>query len=218
MNLEMTKQQLRLFGKSVLLRSVEAFEKCPLVDSIVVVARAGEEAFAKEELQGISKLTAITTGGATRFDSVLHGLDALSPDTDYIAIHDGARCLVTDSTIQSVISAAYEYGASTPAHRVTDTVKRVDTDGFVTETVPRDELLYVSTPQVFRFDLYKKAIEENTLPGDRITDDNMLLENIGVSVKCVIAEDSNMKLTRKDDLDYLEYLLEKREGHKKCIE
>ena len=143
--------------------------------------------------------------------SARRGFSAIGEDIDFVAIHDAARCLITPDMINSVVAVAKSFGAATAGCAVYDTVKCVE-NGEIVGTVSREGLFLAQTPQVFDRVLYAKALVSD-LDFDCITDDNMLMETIGVRVKCVNTGPTNVKLTTKLDLDYAEFLLSKR-GYK----
>ena len=212
MNAETTKQQLLVAGKTVLRRSLEAFEACGDITSIVVVTRDGEEKFAKEQSWGISKVCNIVIGGKTRAESAKIGFEAIATNTDLVAIHDAARCLITPDGISSVISDAITHGAATASMRVTDTVKLVDGRGFVSGTPDRNFVMLATTPQVFKVDLYKTALAAANVSDSAITDDNMLVERAGYKVFCTDTGKENIKITQAGDLEYAEFILRRREN------
>ena len=207
MNADVTKQKMNIAGQSVLRHSVLAFASCRDISDIVVVARAGEEDFARAQCIGIEKGFKIVTGGETRADSAKTGFYSIPKDSDYVAIHDAARCLITHEMISRVVCQAKEFDAATAATPVTDTVKRIDSEGMITETVRREDLWLAMTPQVFKSELYRKALESHRADDASVTDDNMLLERIGVAVKCVDVGRENVKITRAEDISYAEYVL-----------
>ena len=208
---DVTKQRMYIRGESVLHRSVRIFSECENINSIVVVCRADEMEWAESELSDILKPCSIISGGKTRAESAKLGFEAISKDAEYVAIHDGARCLVTRDIIECVVSAAVFSGAATASTPVTDTLKRVNSDSKIVETIPRESIYSASTPQVFSTLLYKKALSaaENI---EGFTDDNMLIESLGHEVVCVDTGRENIKITTPDDISYAEYILGKREG------
>lgn len=208
---DVTKQRMYIRGESVLHRSVRIFSECENINSIVVVCRADEMEWAESELSDILKPCSIISGGKTRAESAKLGFWAIPDDSDFVAIHDGARCLVTRDIIESVVSAAVFSGAATASTPVTDTLKRIDTNSKIVETIPRESIYSASTPQVFSTSLYKKALSmaENI---EAFTDDNMLIEALGHEVVCVDTGRENIKITTPDDISYAEYILGKREG------
>lgn len=209
MGMDKTKQSINLCGKSVLWHTVSAFSNCDEVDAIIVVCRQDECAWAGEELSGFSKIVCIIPGGNTRAESAGIGFSSIPDKTDFVAIHDAARCLITPDNIQRVIFEAYKQGAATAATAVTDTLKSTD-QGFIKSTLSRDGVYSAQTPQVFSKEIYSKALE--AVDSDvTITDDNMLAERIGVKVSVVDTGKQNIKITTKDDLAYAEFILSRRE-------
>lgn len=206
MNLNTTKQKIQLGTESVLRRSVRIFDSCDSIDSIVVVCRADEVEFAEKETQCFSKVCSVVVGGDTRVESAKIGFSAIPEDAEYVAIHDAARCFITADMISAVVFDAKKYGAATASAKVTDTLKLVDENKNITKTVDRSVVVAVQTPQIFRVDLYKKAIDACKLC-EGVTDDNMLLELIGIAPHCTDTGKSNIKLTTVEDLAYANYLL-----------
>lgn len=211
MGSDVTKQRMNLLGESVLHRSVRMFSECDRVNSIVAVCRADELGWAERELSDIKKPCKVVIGGKNRAESAKIGFEAIPLEADFVAIHDGARCLVTPEIIEMVLDAAFTHGAATAATPVTDTLKSVDSCLKISKTVPRDSLYAAGTPQIFSIKLYKKALL-NVKDTKNITDDNMLLEAIGERVVCVDTGRENIKITTPADVSYAEYVLRKREN------
>ena len=157
MHSDTTKQRMSILGESLLHRSVRAFAESENIDSIVVVCRSDELDWARAEISDIDKPCKVTVGGESRAESAKLGFEAVE-NADYVAIHDAARCLVTKEIIDSVLSAAVATGAATASTPLTDTLKRVDGDLRITETIPRNSLYLAATPQIFSTLLYKKAL------------------------------------------------------------
>ncbi len=201
------KQSMLLSGKSVLLRAVEAFDRCELIDSIVVVTRQSDMDFVKSELKSINKAVTVVLGGASRAESSINGFRAAESSVNYVAIHDVARPFITPLQIELVVKAAYECGAATAVSLVTDTVKEIDSQGNIIKTHSRDRLRRAETPQVFSAELYGEAISHFDGDLSSITDDNMLVEMLGVPVRTVDIGSGNIKLTVPADLEYAEFLL-----------
>ena len=202
-----TKQKITLLGKSVLRRALEAFEAASTINSIVVVTRADEIEFARGEAKGITKLHAITVGGSCRAISALAGFEAMPKEADVIAVHDAARCLISSSDIDKIVSYAYKYGAAIAASRITDTLKKCSEDGVVSDTVKRENMFAAATPQAFTVGNYASAVAAAGELDAAITDDSMLMERAGIEVRCVETESVNLKITTPSDLLYAEYLL-----------
>lgn len=205
-----SKQLLKVNGVPVLARTLKAFDECPLVDEIVLVARPEDEETitALQLTYRIKKLTQIVAGGDTRAASVKRGFDAIEKKTKYVAIHDGARCLVTPEMIERVLRAAYKHHAASAVSRVTDTVKLTSKRGLITETVDRDRVLLAGTPQAFRTDLYARALY--AVGSRTFTDDNALMEFIRVPVYPVDCGTENIKITTPEDIGRAEDILARR--------
>lgn len=208
-----TKQTIELCGMPVIARTLLAFERCGEINEIVIAARADEipmyETLRKS--YNINKLTAVVEGGDTRQESVLRGFERISDKAEFVAIHDGARCLVTPEIISSVAREAYNWGAATAASHASDTVKRADFRGFIEETVDRSSLWLASTPQIFGTDLYRAAAYTAKAEGFSATDDNMLAERVGFPVKLVDCGTDNIKITTPADLAIAEVILRRTE-------
>ena len=208
----------RVGGVPVLAHTLIAYQKAPLIREIVVVAKP--EDFAKiqelKETYGISKLTGVVAGGATRQESAKNGVEKLSDDVKYVAIADGARCLTTPTQITKVCLCAYRQMAACAAHKVTDTVKRATVLHNTTETIDRKDLWEMQTPQVFNTALYKAAMiraEENKLTA---TDDATLVEGLGYRTHLVECGIGNIKITTVDDIPFAEAILSYRTRNKQA--
>ena len=203
-----------LGGMPVLARTLRTFEACPLVAEIVVVTRADriEEIAELCRQFEISKVSKVLAGGATRVESALVGVSEVEPKLDLIAIHDGARPLVTVELIERTIRAAQAYHAAVPVIPSTDTLKIVDAKGFVAGTVDRASTFRVQTPQVFKAEFIKGALTkamEKELP---LTDDCSAVEMMGVKTVTVPGDEDNIKLTTPRDMILAEAILKAREA------
>lgn len=208
MNIGITKQRLSLRGKSMLYRTLSLFEACESVTDIVLVVREDELDFAKNEADGIfTKLRRITAGGATRAKSAKNGFLSIDFPCDFVAVHDVARCLITPDMITKVVLDAAKFGAATASSLVVDTVKRVDKNGFILATENREELRLATTPQIFGYELYLRAMSEVNIDEANITDDNMLMEILGIPVYMTDLDGVNTKITHAKDIPYAEYFL-----------
>ena len=205
-----TKQKTNILGKSVLRRSVEIFDASSLVDDIIIVIRAEEEDFVKEELFGIKKPYKLVVGGACRAQSAKNAFLALNNKADFIAIHDAARCITDVSDVETVLNDAFLHGAASASREVFDTVKECDGTGFIKGTVARDFLRFVETPQVFSKELYKKALEFSVELDASVTDDNILMERAGIKVFLSKMKKENIKITTLSDASYAEFILKGR--------
>lgn len=203
------KNLLKLAGEMVLLRSIKTFSQVERVNFLIVVVCESEVDAVKKLLSEQKNLKpwVVTVGGSERQYSIANGLKLVPPDADTILVHDAARPLITKKTIEAVIDAAEEFGGAIAAVPAKDTIKIVDADGFVKHTPPRRELVAVQTPQGFKRDIllraYEKAAEENFLG----TDDSSLVERLGIRIKIVAGEYSNLKITTPEDIFVAETFL-----------
>ncbi|MBK7392859.1 MAG: 2-C-methyl-D-erythritol 4-phosphate cytidylyltransferase [Chloracidobacterium sp.] len=202
------KQFTHILGKPLLIHTLERFEACPAVDEIVLVlSDDGREQFQISNLGSkISKIRSIVTGGATRAESVKNGLDAIDAATaNVVAVHDGARPLVSVDEITRTIKKADETGAACLVAEVTDTIKEI-ADGIIVGTVDRNKLRRALTPQAFRYDILKRAFENADL-GDNVTDECYLVEKLGVGIAAVEGSSRNIKITRAEDIRFAEMFI-----------
>lgn len=206
------KQQIPLCGIPVLARTMMAFEAAEQIDEMVLVTRPEDRAALEMLAQeyGIAKLRAVVPGGQTRQESAANGAAAVGAQTDYIAVHDGARPLIRPTVIDAVVSAARKWGAATAAVPVKDTIKRADDQGCIIETPDRRRLWSVQTPQVFEAGLYRRALKQAEIDGVDLTDDCQLVERLGESVRLVEADYANLKITTPEDVAFAEAILRER--------
>lgn len=208
MNLGITKQQLSLKGKTMLYRALSAFEACESVTDIILVVRDDELTFAENEAgENFTKLRHIAVGGSTRAKSAKNGFVSIDFPCDFVAVHDVARCLITPDMITKVVLDAEKFGAASASSVVVDTVKRIDNNGFVLATENREELRMAATPQIFKYELYLRAMSEINIEEANITDDNMLMELLGIPVYMTDIDGVNIKVTHAKDIPYAEYFL-----------
>jgi 2-C-methyl-D-erythritol 4-phosphate cytidylyltransferase / 2-C-methyl-D-erythritol 2,4-cyclodiphosphate synthase len=196
------KQLLVLGGRSILQRSVEAFLCHPQVNAVILVVPPAIAGQPPAWTAGHGDRLRIVTGGDRRQDSVANGFDAAVPATDIVLVHDAARPFVSAAVISRTIESAAEHGAAIAAIPVRDTVKRVvrDRDGrVVAETVPRETVFLAQTPQAFRRDVLRDAVEAGRA-GAAGTDEAMLAERAGYRVRVVEGDEGNVKITTPGDL------------------
>lgn len=207
-----SKQQLLLRGLPVIVHSLLAFENTKEVQEIVLVAKKDELPLYENyrEQFGITKLCRVVEGGATRQESAARGFAAVSEKTEFVAIHDGARCLVTSEEIGEVCRAAYRYGAATAAVAATETVKR-EKDGFIEETVDREHVYLARTPQVFGANLYRAALAMAKKDNITVTDDCAMVEHIEYPIRIVPCSADNIKITTPNDILHATAILHARE-------
>ncbi|MBQ4054567.1 MAG: 2-C-methyl-D-erythritol 4-phosphate cytidylyltransferase [Clostridia bacterium] len=196
------KQFMEIDDVPVIAHTLDAFERADCIDYTVVVTRGCdiEECKAIVSRFGFTKVARIVEGGATRQDSVLCGVDALDDATDYVAIHDGARCLITPDMIKAVFDEAKRTGSASAGSPVKNTIKQVDENNRVTSTPDRAALWQAQTPQIFKAGLYRAAAYYAQKNGFCATDDNSILEYAGGRVTMVDCGYTNIKITTPEDI------------------
>ena len=199
-----------LKGEPMIVRTVRTFQQCDCIGEIVVVTREDLLMPIMDLCHDFCKVRAVIVGGSTRQESVERGIGALSDKTKLIAVHDGARPLITWQVIDRTVRAANTYGAAAPAVPVKDTIKQVQ-GGVITATPDRSLLFGVQTPQVFDADLLHGALKKATKDQAQLTDDCSAVERLGMSVKIVEGDERNIKVTTPLDLKIAELFLEETE-------
>lgn len=201
---------LALLGQlPVICRTVDAFDRCAVIDEIVVVTKQELLEKISRYLRAYPKVRMVVSGGETRTQSVMAGLAAVSEKTQLVAVHDGARPLVTQDVICRTVFKAKKFSAAAPAVRVKDTIK-VSTSGVIEDTPDRSTLYAVQTPQVFDRDLLAAALQnaqEQELP---LTDDCSAVEALGMPVQLTDGDEENIKLTTPLDFELAELILKRR--------
>lgn len=203
-----------LDGVPVLARTLTALQLARQVDGIVIAAREEDlvEISRLCHTYGITKCAKVVRGGESRAHSVLLAALEAPPETELLAVQDGARPLVTPELIDRVISAAARCGAAAPAVPVKDTVKSVREGGAVAETLDRSSLRAVQTPQVFEASLLKAALQSAVEQEIPVTDDCSAVERLGKVVFLVEGDEENLKITTPTDLILAEAVLQAREN------
>ena len=216
MNSAVPKQFLTIQDKPVLYYSLKAFEDS-FIDSIILVASEDDKEYCRKEIvekYRFHKIEKIVSGGKERYHSVLNGIKA-AEECDYIFIHDGARPFVTLDMLQRLYECVTECNACVAGMPVKDTIKIADEDGYIATTPKRDLVWMIQTPQVFSYELIKKAYlllekDEYSLieQGISITDDAMVVETLlGEKVKLVEGSYRNIKITTPEDMRVAEGFL-----------
>lgn len=195
-----------LAGEPMIARTIRQFQSSECIKKIVIVTRPDLILPITELCRGMDKVTAVVAGGQSRQESVRLGLSALD-GVKLVAIHDGARPLISLEVIDRTVRAAHSYGAAAPAVPVKDTIK-VEQGGVVAATPDRSHLRAVQTPQVFDYDILRGALTKAEKDGTQVTDDCSAVENLGMSVKLVEGEERNLKVTTPLDLKIAQLLLE----------
>lgn len=207
MNIDKSKLLLEINGKTVIERSVDAFLEIADVDEVIVTAR-------EQDMDIFSQLitderVSFVIGGDTRQQSVKNAVDTID-DAELIMIHDGARPLVSEEVISNTIRCAKENKAAATGVMVKDTIKVIDNDKNIVDTPERSTLVAIQTPQIFDFKLYKAALDKAQADGMDFTDDCRLVEYMGNTVKVVLGDYSNIKITTPDDVVIANQILEQR--------
>lgn len=202
---DMNKVFMPLLGKTVIEHAADVFLNTKCIDKVIIVIR-------KQDIEECRRLFAekpveITAGGNTRQESVYRGLEMT--DGGIAVIHDAARPIITSELIEKCVRQCKESGAAAAGVPCVDTLKRIDKDGFIVETVKRDAMVRIQTPQVFDAEKIKAAHQRAAAEGFSATDDCALFEKYIGRVKVVGGEESNIKITYPEDLIFAEKMLTK---------
>jgi len=201
------KQFLEIQGRPLLHHTLTVFASCKLIDYVVLVMpRADVDEMGEDWLNKYEIVREVVVGGEQRQDSVYNGFSSLEKGTDIVVVHDGVRPFTTPQMITATVEAAQQHGAAITAIPVSDTVKQA-ADGFVKQTVSRDGLWRVQTPQAFQCGLLQQAFKKAKKDSYYGTDEGSLVEYLGERVKIVPGSELNIKITRKEDLVLGESLL-----------
>ena len=201
------KQFLEIQGKPLLHHTLTVFASCKLIDYVVLaMPRADVDEMGEDWLNKYEIVRKVVVGGEQRQDSVYNGFSSLEKGTDIVVVHDGVRPFTTPQMIIATVEAAQQHGAAITAIPVSDTVKQA-ADGFVKQTVSRDGLWRVQTPQAFQCRLLQQAFKKAKKDSYYGTDEGSLVEYLGERVKIVPGSELNIKITRKEDLVLGESLL-----------
>jgi 2-C-methyl-D-erythritol 4-phosphate cytidylyltransferase len=200
---------LELDGCPIVAHTWRRFEEAACVDELLLVVREGRQAAfaALAEKYKFKKRFRLVAGGKERQHSVWNGLEALSPHTEIVAIQDAARPCTSPALIAATVAAAREIGAAVAAQAVTDTIKESRDGKLIERTLDRSRLWAVQTPQTFRVDTIRRALSAVRQGGLLVTDDTAACELIGQPVQLVLSTQPNPKVTRPEDLPWVEALL-----------
>jgi 2-C-methyl-D-erythritol 4-phosphate cytidylyltransferase/2-C-methyl-D-erythritol 2,4-cyclodiphosphate synthase len=204
------KQYLLLNSRPVLAYSLDFFEKLDVVDEIVVVTGEKDLNYCEREIIKrfkYNKVSAVIPGGKERQDSVWAGLRKLGTDTEFVAVHDGARPLLSCAVLYRLLEEAQEWGAAIPGIASKDTLKAVDRDDFVRQTLDRTTVYAIQTPQVFRYKELMTAYRQSYEEDFRGTDDASLFERYIGRVKVIEGDHNNIKITTPGDMIVAQALL-----------
>lgn len=202
-NSETPKQFLEIAGKPVLVHAIERFEASRSIDEIVIVlAQNLADSFCVDQFP---KLKSVIAGGKSRAESVFNGLNTVSEDCSIVAVHDGARPLVSIEEIDRTIEKAATVGAACLVAPVTDTIKSIRGDE-ISATLDRSKLRRALTPQAFKIELLRKAFDGVSLD-ETVTDECYLVERLGHPIAIVEGSSRNIKITHSEDLAFAEAIL-----------
>ena len=204
------KQFLLLAGTPVIIHTLKVFDECESIHEVIVVLPAAESAgfLSLAGKFGLRKVARVVPGGATRADSVKRGLTAIRAATaEIVAVHDGVRPFVTVEEIDAVVAAAQTVGAAILVAPVTDTIKQVE-DHRVVKTLNRGGLRRALTPQCFRYDVLRQAYQAADVTDPAVTDESVLVEQLGIPVSFVEGNSRNIKITTVEDLAVAEAILD----------
>ncbi len=195
-----SKQLLKINSKTVIEYSLDTFSSSELVSEIIIVTKAEDIPETTAISSRYPKVRSIVLGGAERYDSVRNAFSEVSKDVDLVAIHDAARPLITTEFINELFQKCVEYGAVCPVGRVTDTVKKSENGVTIDETIDRNILFAAQTPQVFKRDLYERALNHLQTSSINFTDDASMAEALGESVHILVNPKPNIKITHEADV------------------
>ena len=216
MGLESPKVLLPIAGRPVLRWALEAFESCPQIGQVVLVAAQEEVMAMRQRVRawGMEKVRSVVSGGQTRTHSVMAGLAALPQDTDVVAIHDGARPCITPEDIARTLEAAKKQGGAAAGFPCRDTLQEVDGQGRVCGTPDRSTHWAVQTPQCFAYRPLRRAYEQALQRGECFTDDVAVARRAGIPVELVDCGPGNLKLTSPEDVALIETRLRQLSGQR----
>lgn len=206
MGLGFNKILLEIGGEPVIKRTVMHFVNDSECTAIHLAVRAEEVGIMNELFRGIDKIKGIHIGGSERQHSIYNALINVE-ETDYVFVHDGARPFLTADVLMRIKEKVIDAGAVICGVQTKDTLKRV-IDGKVVETLVRDEIIAVHTPQAFEYGILKKAYEHAKAHNLQVTDDSMMVEAIGKEVYLVESTYDNIKITTSEDLQLALRILE----------
>ena len=197
-------------GQPIIAHTIAAFERTDCVNEIILVGRADSLNELRKLIGKPTKVKQIIAGGAERSDSVRAGLEHVGPSSDFVAVHDAARPMITPEKIKRVFEVARAKGAATLAEPINDTLKRVDTDLTVTDSVDRSGVYAMQTPQVFERKLLEEAYDLVAKKKVSVTDEVSAVELLGRKITLVPNHDFNFKITYPRDLPLAEFVLKQR--------
>lgn len=210
MKSDINKQYMLLAGKPVLYHSLKVFNEIEVVDEIIVVAHLDEIDYCQKNIidkYEFAKVTKLIPGGKERQESVRKGLENLDSKTNLVAVHDGARPLLESKLVMKIYDEAREHGAAIPGVLAKETLKIIDNNNFIKETLDRSHIVTIQTPQIFNYQELVKAYHLATEDNFKGTDDASIYEKYVGKVKLVIGDSTNIKITNPEDIIFAEQLM-----------
>ncbi|WP_320664084.1 2-C-methyl-D-erythritol 4-phosphate cytidylyltransferase [Prochlorococcus sp. MIT 1223] len=198
---------LPLAGKPIIYWTIQAAIAAHSITWIGIVGQPIDKKSIMEAVEDCNKPLVWINGGSTRQESVQLGLSSLPSEAQYVLIHDGARCLIEADLLNQCAKKVSLGNAVIAATRVTDTIKIVDSSGYIQETPERSSLWAAQTPQGFAVDQLKQAHKKAIDLGWTVTDDASLYERLGLPVVVLESAPSNLKITTKFDLSIAESII-----------
>jgi 2-C-methyl-D-erythritol 4-phosphate cytidylyltransferase len=205
------KQFISLDGMPLLFYTLKAFEEFQRIENMYLVLDEGDFEYCMGEIiqkYGIKKVFQLVPGGERRQDSVWNGLKAMEGRCDMVIVHDGVRPFVSAEILKRLMAAMKEAQAVVTAIPALDTIKRVDGTGIVVDTLQRNTLFRIQTPQGFRYDLIKEAYKRALKEGIQGTDDAYFVERMGMPVKVIEGSPFNIKITTPEDISLAHHILQ----------
>ena len=204
------KQFIPLKGMPLLFYTLKAFEEFEGIEHMYLVLDEGDFEYCKGEIiqkYGITKVSQLVPGGERRQDSVWNGLKAMEGHCDMVIVHDGVRPFVSPDILKRLMAAMKDVQAVVTAIPAQDTIKRVDGSGNVVDTLQRNALFHIQTPQGFRYGIIKEAYKKALREGIQGTDDAYFVERMGIRVKVIEGSYFNIKITTPEDIALAHYVL-----------
>lgn len=214
MEIDTNKVFIKFEEQSAVIRCLKTFHATGLFSDMIVTCKSEEREIVTRKVEKYisgEETVMICDGGSERQYSVMNALALVPQDADIVVVHDAARCFVTERIIRDCVSSAIRHGSGVAAVAATDTIKRAK-KGIVTETLPREELVCVQTPQAFKKDLIMQAYEKADEDGFLGTDDASLVERLGIRVHVVTGSPDNIKLTTPKDVDHGKQIVKNQES------
>jgi 2-C-methyl-D-erythritol 4-phosphate cytidylyltransferase len=198
---ETPKQFLSLDGIPIFIYTLRKLASVEVLDEIFLAVRPGDVERVQMALDGehLEKPLRLTEGGGTRQETVARALAKASQDTEIVVVHDAVRPFITAQMVQHVVEAARSEGAAILGIPSVDTVKQVEHE-VILGTIPRERIALAQTPQAFRYNLFREAVNRAVSDGFQGTDESSLVERLGAKVTVLMGSDRNIKITKPSDL------------------